>query len=100
MNKNNERFLVYLGKKYQEYALTECKNDHAIHEKTEIDNKMRFMLYIETILKTMPSDYALILRNDFFKKREEKWWQAYFTKSTYYRKKSQAIDEFVSCAKR
>lgn len=100
MSKENEQFLSYIGRKYRECATIECYRGNELRERSSIEDKVEFMFYVESILKMMPQDYALIIRNDFLKKRNEKWWQAYFTKSTYYRKKNRAVDEFVSCVNR
>lgn len=100
MNRDDEQLLRYLGRQYQKCQFLEYLDEGNVREKEEVQAKQEFMFLIESILKSMSSDLSLIIRNDYLKKREEKWWQAYFTKSTYYRKKNQAVHEFVSCVKR
>ena len=100
MQKDNEAIVKQLAiickkLKRQYYDIdnlmvSECDN-------RELAEAFEYIETIDAILASLPDDEALILRNDYFSSRQAKWYMNYFTKSTYYRIRSRAIDEFVRC---
>lgn len=45
----------------------------------------------------MPLEFERIIKNDYLEKRKVKWWLEFYTKSTYYRRKREAVKLFVDC---
>ena len=45
-----------------------------------------------TCLKT---EYRTILWHDYFRKAENGWWISYFSKTSYYRNRREAVKEFM-----
>ena len=45
----------------------------------------------------MPYEIERIIRKDFLDDRQVKWWLEHYSKSTYYRRKEEAIELFVDC---
>jgi len=43
------------------------------------------------------AEHRLILEKDFISNDSKNWWNEYYSKSTYYRLKHRAMDEFLHC---
>ena len=50
---------------------------------------------IEYALSMLDGDQRMIIEKEYLVKSPEDWWQAYYSKSTYYRIKNQALDVFL-----
>ena len=99
MDKGNEAIVKQIAKVYNQLSHVYDADQLFVseHNDERVAEAMEFMGQIESILNQMHHDKALILWNDYFSKRESKWFFNYFAKSTYYRLRSAAIDEFVRC---
>lgn len=92
----NEEIMMYIATMYK-------KKKQLLKEKPQnkhdyiFDHDLEFVEYIDRLVTMLPQDYEKIIRNDFLQERNKKWWQEYFKKSTYYRRKSEAIAVFVDC---
>lgn len=95
----NEKIEVvqYVSKMYRDVKLQMKEGERPQAKKYMLDREAEFVSYIDQIVSLLPREYELIIRYDFLEEREKKWWQKYFKKSTYYRKKSKAIEAFVDC---
>ncbi|MDI4567716.1 MAG: hypothetical protein E7Y34_01370 [Mycoplasma sp.] len=53
--------------------------------------------YFEKMLKIMDVNHRLIIQNDFIEQsKNSSWYENYWSKSTYYKLKHEAIEEFLS----
>lgn len=100
MQKENEAIIkhlamVYKKLKHQCYDVDNLMVSESYNQ--ELAEAFEFVETIDAVLDSMDEDAALILRNDYFSTRQAKWYMNYFTRSTYYRIKTRAIDEFVRC---
>ncbi|VEU75655.1 Uncharacterised protein [Mycoplasmopsis maculosa] len=72
-------------------------NDYKQHNKNILNllkrKKPAFRIY--NILAAMKPIYAKIIENDFIQEKENKWYNKEMKKSTYYRNKNLAMDEFL-----
>lgn len=50
---------------------------------------------LDMALNSIKKDYSIILTNDFFETKEENWWLYYYSRSTYYRLKNNAMESFL-----
>lgn len=100
MQNENEVIVKHLSRIYKKLKQEYFDVDHLMVCEGEYQEAIEAFEFIETIdaiLDAMDYDEALILRNDYFNHREAKWFMNYYSKSTYYRIRSRAIDEFVRC---
>lgn len=99
--KDNGILVKYLADMYQGVDLNVIEESLCYVEESKERNKLweaiEFVRYMDEILRSLPDDYEFILRNDYFRIREKKWYLKYYTKSTYYRLKAEALDAFVRC---
>jgi len=50
---------------------------------------------VDYILMQMDKELSQIIYNEFFSNKVENWWMYYFSRSTYYRIKNKAMDNFL-----
>ena len=50
---------------------------------------------VDYILLQMDNNLSMIIYNDFFSRKVDGWWMYYFSKSTYYRLKNKAMNNFL-----
>lgn len=63
---------------------------------TDLEEKVRFIVKnVEITLKSLQLEEIEILENEFFKPVKNDWWNKYYSKSTFYRYRSRAIDNFL-----
>lgn len=53
------------------------------------------VLSINYSLSVLPKNYQVILWSDFFRRADRDWWIGYYSKSSYYRLRKQAILAFM-----
>ena len=100
MQKENEAIIKHLAGIYKKLKQQCYDADHLMISESynkELAEAYEFVETIDAVLDAMDADEALILRCDYFENRTPKWYMNYFTRSTYYRIKTRAIDEFVRC---
>ena len=96
-NIDYEQNMQYIAKMYKKLK-KELEEKSGFHKKSiYIDTNEEYVRYIDTILSLMPVEYERIIRNDYLQTRTVKWWQEYYKKSTYYRRKRDAVEAFVDC---
>ena len=94
---NNEEIMLYIAKMYKEIKQEVAEGRRKKPNNYVIDSGVEFVEYIDRLLELLPPEYEKIIRNDYLNERNKKWWQEYFKKSTYYRRKSEAVKAFVDC---
>lgn len=50
---------------------------------------------VDYILMHMERELSMIIYNEYFSKKVENWWIYYFSRSTYYRLKNKAMNDFL-----
>lgn len=100
MRNIEEEILENVTKKY-----LRIKRNYIFNSSTKIEMSLNeknnnFVELVDTVLSTLPYEYEIIIRNDYLSNlKVVKWWHPYFSKSTYFRKKRKAIEQFVDCFK-
>ena len=61
------------------------------------DNDLIFRKIVDDALYDLNEDHHRIILNDYIIKQKPIWIYEYYTKSTYYRLKHKAIEEFLQC---
>lgn len=56
-----------------------------------------YIYYVRVILEELSKDERRILVRDFIETSDRNWWMDYYSKSTYYRLKNEAIKHFLDC---
>ncbi|WP_249029826.1 MG284/MPN403 family protein [Tannockella kyphosi] len=64
-------------------------NEH-IDNKDELES---IIITFECIVSTLSTETKRIIMNEFVEPLDEGWWYEYYSKSTYYRVKSRAMEE-------
>ena len=49
----------------------------------------------EIIIKALTPDSQLIITNEFVEQREDEWWVDFYSRATYYRLKTRALEEVL-----
>ena len=100
--KANEKIATYIGQIYRACRLrSDLRNcDQSVaepHGTYAEDAKMVYL--VERCLLECSKNTQLIIRKDFLEVPEKNWYVSYFSRSTYYRLKEKAVNEFVQCLK-
>ncbi|MEI7668393.1 MAG: hypothetical protein WCI62_05325 [Erysipelotrichaceae bacterium] len=56
-----------------------------------------YIYYVRVVLEELSIDERRILVRDFIETSDRNWWMDYYSKSTYYRLKNEAIKHFLDC---
>lgn len=65
-----------------------------LNQMEKIEDQLVVITYFESILNKLDPSHREILLNDYIHKKVG-WWDEFYSKSTYYRTKRLAIDEFL-----
>lgn len=49
----------------------------------------------EMIIKALSHDSQLIIKNEFVEQRKDEWWVDFYSRATYYRLKTRALEEVL-----
>ena len=72
-----------------------------LHENTgEYINDKQLLNYLNFAYYSCGCESRKILEYEFIHPAEKNWWYQYYSKSTYYRMKHKAMDEFLHCLER
>jgi hypothetical protein len=107
--KHKCKFLVEIIKEYKRAKIAiENENINFEHVSEEINDyldydhsKERMMYYkkyyhlINNVLNELKQDSLDLINNDYILNSSQKWWETLYSKSTYYRLKHKAVDEFL-----
>ncbi len=89
--------MLYVAKTYKEIKLKIESDEKSLKKDYLLDKDKEYVRFIETILSLMPQEYERIIKKDYLQERIVKWWQEFYSKSTYYRRKHEAVKLFVDC---
>lgn len=94
--KEKEQLLQYLGKIYRKGCFQEKMILQGVVEDSGPNDDIALAALLKLLLRRMEQSYAVIIMNDFFEIQERGWWQAFFSRSTYYRYKKEAVNLLLS----
>ena len=94
---NHETNMKYLADMYKNKKQVIEDGEKTQSKSYMLDNDVEFVNYFDTMLGLLPAEYERIIRNDYLQPRTVKWWQEFYKKSTYYRRKREAVEVFVDC---
>lgn len=97
MDINYEAIMTYIAEMYKEKKAKIEMEDKSLNKNYLLDNDEEYVKLLDVILSLMPHEYERIIKNDYFQERKVKWWQEFYSKSTYYRRKHEAVRLFVDC---
>ncbi|MEG0177443.1 MG284/MPN403 family protein [Anaerorhabdus sp.] len=97
--KDKSVLVTYLAKSYiNSVRRVEIMQFKGISEKdTQYLGEISSINLINAVIEQCSSTSQIILRNEYFGKRETKWFLEYFSKSNFYRLRKVAIEEFIDC---
>lgn len=73
------------------------KYNMSVKRQLEIDNNLKIKSFFEQVLDLLSPTSHLIIENLYLKRDISKnWFDKYFCKTTYYKRKHDAIDEFLA----
>ncbi len=98
--KDKEKIILYMMKNYRrakrQIEVEEMKGIIAEQSSGYKEKKILIHL-VESSLKECSLDTQRILENEYFKRTVKMWYLEYYSKSTFYRLKHRAIEEFIDC---
>lgn len=91
-NKNFYPSMDYLTVKEQKtyYQGVEKQLDNYIESKDELKQIIKTF---HIVIEKLSQDSQMIIVNEFVLQKEKEWWIEYFSRSTYYRLKTRAMEE-------
>lgn len=60
------------------------------------DKYTRFVYAVDAAMKALAKPHQLIIFNEYFNKDYNFWWLSYYSRSSFYRIKRLALEEFIS----
>ncbi|MEG0168612.1 MG284/MPN403 family protein [Anaerorhabdus sp.] len=98
-DKEKITFITFLAKGYMNsmrrvhlYRIFGVQEGHMQYE-----GELGSLYLVDSALRLCSSTSEFILRNEFFGYSKPNWYRDYYSKSSFYRLKKQAIDEFIDC---
>jgi len=88
------RYLIHV-KQRQLVMVSELRGEYGIHGPLS-----DLQYHIMDTLYLMDLESQRILINEFIDKRQHDWWKQYYSRSTFYRLKSIATENFLRCLNR
>ena len=76
-------------------SLLICEGEEFYLVKKDINYYNDLKNKVDYILLQMEKELSQIIYNEFFSSKMENWWMYYFSRSTYYRLKNKAMDNFL-----
>jgi hypothetical protein len=71
------------------------ETDKTIDENSYINNQKSIIENVDKIYEILSLNAKKIIENDFANKINEFWWTQYYSRSTYYRHRNMAVNEFL-----
>ncbi len=95
-----EQILEYLMKCYRKSAnrmkrFEEC--DVVSENKAEYCYDKTTVMLVEAAMEEIGIEERRIIEHDYMHPKENQWYLEFYTRSTYYRIRSRAIDKFLRC---
>ncbi len=67
-----------------------------LNSRIEDKDELRSLISsFEIIIKALSPDSQLIITNEFVEQREDEWWVDFYSRATYYRLKTRALEEVL-----
>ncbi|MDD2434283.1 MAG: hypothetical protein PHW67_03400 [Bacilli bacterium] len=63
--------------------------------KAQLKKEQDFVNFVNQVYLLLSTDSRLIIKNDYLLQREDFWWEELYSRSTYYRRRSQALRDFI-----
>ena len=76
----------------QGYQSGKSKIEHYVEKKEEVENKIDMF---EEIVALLSEENQKIIIHEFMNQAPNNWWMDYYSRSTYYRMKSRAMEELL-----
>lgn len=94
------KLIVYLMRLYRKAKtnisyIEDCDLIQERIEEYRVERKTK--LIIEDALDELDEQLRMVIINEYVLKKDKKWYLEYYGRSSYYRLKSKAIDEFLRC---
>ncbi|MCI5722787.1 MAG: hypothetical protein MR283_02100 [Erysipelotrichaceae bacterium] len=90
--------LKSLGQMYRkEQTKSRISNHNDMHEYSPSYVQQGIEYMIEEIMQNCSKDTACIIKHDFLMQSPRNWYYNYYAKSSYYRLRKEAVEEFVRC---
>lgn len=83
--------IIKENKNQYKRSMTERLNS-TIEDKDELRS---LVSSFEMIINALSQDSQLIIKNEFVEQRKDEWWIDYYSRATYYRLKTRALEEFL-----
>ncbi|MFV0479536.1 MAG: MG284/MPN403 family protein [Anaerorhabdus sp.] len=95
--KDKEKVICYMFDSYRKSKRKmEARMNWKIEEKSEeYGDAYSFTTLIENAMETCSEDTQRIFNGEYVEKLHGNWYLEYYSRSTFYRLKHQAIDEFI-----
>lgn len=82
--------------------IRETKNNYKksvaerLNSRIEDKDELRSLISsFEIIIKALSPDSQLIITNEFVEQRSDEWWVDFYSRATYYRLKTRALEEVL-----
>ncbi|HCK87366.1 MAG TPA: hypothetical protein DHW39_01000 [Erysipelotrichaceae bacterium] len=95
-----QMMLKYVGRIYRESqrkAELALKGDCVREVSPRDQASINLVRYIDRALRDCSGDTQLIIRREYLEISSPTWWQEKYAKSTFYRLKKEAVQEFMHC---
>lgn len=89
--REKQMILTDIFKRYKGIKLAETY--HYIEE----SSKHGYIRFIDYLLNHLSEEHARLLRMEFLEDAQPFWWMEYYSRSTFYRMKTKAMNEFLIC---
>lgn len=76
---------------YKEKGINILEND----ADNRIGSLMGFVSKVEVVLSLVDDETTFILYKEYMEKNKKLWWTEYYSRSTYYRHKARALNDFL-----
>ncbi len=96
----NKTIAKYIGKEYQraKQRMDILEFSNSVERNAEVYHRdMTFVHTIDRLLFDCSRTTRLIVQHEFLANDEAEWFLDYYSRSTYYRMKRKAVEEFVNC---
>ena len=96
---DKQALMKHLALIYQrQHTVLRYKSGFILKENSkEYQIAFHFIDFIDSTLELLLKEHKDILVNDFFYQKERNWWNKYYSKTTYYRIKATAMNDFLRC---
>ena len=93
--KEKEQLIRYIFNKRNQLLLYEkyvCEKEYKEYSSADL-----FLRWVQYALNSCSKEGRLILEKEFILYERKDWWYNYYSRSSYYRFKQRAMDEFLDC---